>query len=175
MTEYINYSALIDEAMQGVVKKTLKQIEKDGLQGAHHFFITFNTRHAGVDIGEVLMEKYPHEMTIVMQHQYWDLRVDEQKFSIALSFNGVKHHLTVPFNSLTSFVDPSMKFGIQFSNIDNLTSDAQTDADVEALEQAIEELEHMLDGNTANPEGEEVPEGGYKNNVISLDSFRNKD
>lgn len=112
--DYLDYGRLIDEAMHIIVHKALRIAAEKGLPGEHHFYITFHTNHAGVDIPDELHKQYPDEMTIVLQHQFWDLTVDNEKFSVVLSFNNVKKKLTVPFQAVSSFADPSVKFGLQF-------------------------------------------------------------
>lgn len=112
--DYIDYPALIDGAMRSVVRTAIAQVEESGLPGDHHFFVSFQTNYPGVKISEVLKDRYPDEMTIVIQHQFWDLHVTEDRFSITLSFNNVPETLIVPFEALTAFADPSIKFGLQF-------------------------------------------------------------
>jgi uncharacterized protein len=110
----IHYPSLIDQSMRGVVRDVLKRVNLTGLPGGHHFYISFSTTHPGVKISDALKTKYPKEITIVLQHQFWDFKVDENQFSVTLSFGGVPEKLTVPFAALTAFADPSVKFGLQF-------------------------------------------------------------
>src|SRR4051812_12277239 len=115
MTEdALNYPALIDHAMRGVVREVLRRVSITGLPGEHHFFISFSTNYPGVKISDQLKGKYPKEITIVLQHQFWDFRIEDHQFHVTLSFNGVPEKLTVPFAALTAFADPSIKFGLQF-------------------------------------------------------------
>jgi len=162
MTEesQIDYAKLIDSAMHYVVKKVLDEVNANGLPGEHHFFITFKTEAPGVMIDDVLKEKYPDEMTIVLQHQYQDLEITDEYFSVVLSFDHVKHNLTVPFNSLISFVDPSVKFGLQFNS-------AYSEDDLSEGE--LEELlrEEGLKGDL--PQDVDGPKAA---NVVTLDAFR---
>lgn len=119
MTEdLIRYDILAQEAMRGVVKKVLTEVIRAGLPGEHHFYITFNTQAPGVRISSRLHERYPEEMTIVVQHQFWDLEVNAQSFGIGLAFSGVPEHLLVPFGAIKSFVDPSVQFGLQFDLVE---------------------------------------------------------
>jgi len=113
-TDHIRYDLLAQEALRGVVLRVLADAAKNGLAGDHHFFISFDTRAAGVRISPRLREKYPEEMTIVLQHQYWDLVVSEQSFEVGLSFNGVPERLAVPFAAIKGFFDPSVQFALQF-------------------------------------------------------------
>ena len=112
--DLIRYDVLAQEALRGVVRRVLIEAGKDGLPGEHHFFIAFDTRHPGVRISDRLREKHPEEMTIVLQHQFWDLNVTEQTFEVGLSFGNVPERLLVPFEALKGFFDPSVQFGLQF-------------------------------------------------------------
>lgn len=112
--ETIDYPGMIDSAMRGVVREALIHIDKFGLPGDHHFFISFQTNYPGVSISPQLKSRYPEEITIVIQHQFWDLKITDKQFSIMLSFNNIPEKLVVPFDALTAFADPSIKFGLQF-------------------------------------------------------------
>ncbi len=112
--ETIDYPGLIDSAMRNVVKEALIHVDKFGLPGEHHFFISFQTNFPGVSISPQLKSRYPEEITIVVQHQFWDLKITDKLFSIMLSFNNIPEKLVVPFDALTAFADPSIKFGLQF-------------------------------------------------------------
>lgn len=151
----IDYAGLIDEAMHYVVRKVLEDVAKNGLPGEHHFFITFRTQAEGVMIADELRKRYPEEMTIVVQHQYYDLEVTEEGFSIVLSFDHVKHNLTVPFHSLVSFVDPAVRFGLQFNVL-------MGDDEESELEKPVAKPLKDADGKVIS-------------NVVTLDSFRKKD
>lgn len=156
--EFIDYGKLIDESMRDIVRRTLKIAEENGLKNDHHFFITFQTRHAGVMISDKLVEKYPDEMTIILQHQFWDLEVDKEKFNIVLSFDNVKESLSIPFEALTSFADPSVKFGLQFRR-----------ANISANDQSGEEKK------TTKKKGRKTAGSkGGDSNVVALDNFRKK-
>src|SRR5581483_1408715 len=111
---------LASEAMRGVVKKVLTDAAAHGLPGEHHFFITFVSKAEGVKLSSRLLAQYPEEMTIILQHQFWDLTVLEDRFEVGLSFGGIPERLVVPFSAIKSFLDPSVKFGLQFE-----TSDAE--------------------------------------------------
>jgi len=112
--DLIRYDLLVQEALKGVVRKVLIDAGKDGLSGEHHFYISFRTDFPGVRVSNRLREKYPQEMTIVLQHQFWDLGVTEHTFEVGLSFSGVPERLLVPFDALTGFFDPSVQFGLKF-------------------------------------------------------------
>jgi hypothetical protein len=112
--DLIRYDLLVQDALKGVVRKVLSEAGKDGLSGDHHFYISFRTEYPGVRLSNRLREKYPQEMTIVLQHQFWDLAVTEHTFEVGLSFSGVPERLLIPFDALTGFFDPSVQFGLKF-------------------------------------------------------------
>ena len=114
--DLIGYETLADKALRSVVKEALKRTEKQGLLGSHHFYLTFKTRDPGVEIPEFLLERYPEEMTIVLQNQFWGLKVREDEFEVGLTFQKMPTTLIIPFAALTAFVDPSVQFGLQFRN-----------------------------------------------------------
>jgi hypothetical protein len=147
----IPYDEIVQDALRGVVKRVLDRIDAEGgLPGAHHFYIAFRTHAPGVDIPRHLLERYPDEMTIVIQHRYWDLAVDHEGFQIGLSFNQVPAKLRIPFSAVTGFVDPAVNFALQF----NAPDDAETPPPAPAPE----------------PPAPEDPGG----NVVTLDRFRRK-
>jgi hypothetical protein len=112
--DHIRYDLLAQEALRGVVRRVLADTAKNGLAGEHHFYISFDTRAAGVRLSQRLRDQYPEEMTIVLQHQFWDLGVTDHAFDVGLSFNGVPERLLVPFDAIKGFFDPSVQFGLQF-------------------------------------------------------------
>lgn len=111
---YIDYEALAQEAMRGIIRAVLSQIAKSGLFGDHHFFIAFNTQAPGVALSKRLREKYPAEMTIVLQHRFWDLEVGDDRFEVKLTFDGIPERLSIPFKAVKVFYDPSVPYGLQF-------------------------------------------------------------
>lgn len=121
----IDYEAFQQDAMRGVVRAVLSQIVKTGLPGDHHFYISFLTQAPGVILSKRLKEKYPHEMTIVLQHRFWDLIVSEDRFEVKLTFDGIPERLVVPYRSIKVFIDPSVRFGLQF---EDASSDRETPA-----------------------------------------------
>jgi uncharacterized protein len=110
----IDYAKLQQEAMRGVVRAVLQRIVKTGLPGEHHFYISFLTQAQGVILSKRLKEKYPNEMTIVLQHRFWDLIVSEDRFEVKLTFDGIPERLVVPFAAIKVFIDPSVRYGLQF-------------------------------------------------------------
>jgi hypothetical protein len=115
--DHIRYDLLAQKALRGMVRTVLIDAAKKGLPGDHHFFISFDTRADGVRLSARMREQYPEEMTVVLQHQFWDLKVGEDAFEVGLSFNGVAERLLVPFAAIKSFVDPSAQFALQFEQI----------------------------------------------------------
>lgn len=114
----IDYEALHQEAMRGVVRTILMRTAKSGLPGDHHFYISFDTQATGVVLSKRLKEKYPNEMTIVLQHRFWDLAVSEERFEVKLTFEGIPERLVVPFTAIKVFFDPSVRYGLQFEEPD---------------------------------------------------------
>ncbi|MCX7323760.1 MAG: ClpXP protease specificity-enhancing factor SspB [Hyphomicrobiales bacterium] len=112
--DLIRYDLLVQEALKGVVRKVLVDASRDGLPGDHHFYISFRTNSPGVRLSQRMREKYPEEMTIVLQHQFWDLGITEHTFEVGLSFSGIPERLLIPFDALVGFFDPSVQFGLKF-------------------------------------------------------------
>jgi hypothetical protein len=112
--DLFDYPQMVETALRGVVREALARAAQDGLRGAHHFYVSFRTDVPGVALPDHLLDKYPEEMTIVLQHQFWALQVGDQEFSVTLSFQNRPEQLIIPFAAVTSFADPSVKFGLQF-------------------------------------------------------------
>ena len=112
--DHIRYDILTQDALRGVVRTVLEDAARNGLPGEHHFYVAFDTRSDGVKLSQRMRAQYPEEMTVVLQHQYWDLVVTDEQFEVGLSFGGVPERVVVPFASIKSFVDPSVQFGVQF-------------------------------------------------------------
>ena len=117
MADQIRYDLLTQQALRGVVHRVLTDTAKKGLPGDHHFYISFDTHADGVRMSDRLRAQYPDEMTIILQHQFWDLKVGEEEFEVGLSFGGVPEKLTVPFEAINGFFDPSVQFGLQFEEV----------------------------------------------------------
>jgi len=112
--DLIRYDLLVQDALRGVVRRVLSEVAKEGLPGEHHFYITFRTGAPGVRLSTAMRQQYPDVMTIILQHQFWDLSVAEQNFEVGLSFRNVPERLLVPFEAVTEFYDPSVQFGLKF-------------------------------------------------------------
>ena len=112
--DLIGYNALVENGLRSVVREALRRVAEEGWPGTHHAYITFKTAAPGVEVPDFLHTRYPDELTVVLQHQFWGLEVEDDRFSVTLSFNKVGHRIVVPFAALTSYADPSIKFGLQF-------------------------------------------------------------
>ena len=166
--DLIRYDKLIDSAMRHVVKEALKEVSKSGLKGEHHFLLSFFTDSNAVKIPKSLKEKYPKEMTIVIQHQFDELIIDEEKFSVILSFDGKKEKITVPFMSLTSFADPGVKFGLKFNLVED-TGFLENDIKPKKLKAKKSKAKTK---NKAVKSPVKNKKANDKDNIISLDSLR---
>lgn len=153
--DLFRYDLMVENALRGVVRDALRRAIEHGLPGNHHFYLTFRTRAPGVEIPGYLTERYPDEMTIVLQYQYWNLEVEDRRFSVMLSFNDVRERLVVPFEAMTGFADPSVQFGLQFQD-----SSAGDTGD--------------RDPDPPPPDDGGAPTDGGAGEVVSLDHFRKK-
>jgi hypothetical protein len=163
--DLIRYDVLYQEALLGLVKKVLGEVAQAGLPGEHHFYVSFDTRAPGVRISSRLKAEYPTEMTVVLQHQFWDLTVTDSAFEVGLSFKGTPERLVVPFRAITSFIDPHVHFQVKF--------DVRTEEETaETAEGALVENEETAPLPEA--EAEEPPAAETKGDVVSLDAFRKK-
>jgi uncharacterized protein len=174
-TDHIRYDVLARDALRGVVRKVLSDAATHGLPGEHHFFITFISTAEGVKLSPRLLAQYPDEMTIILQHQFWDLVVHEDRFEVGLSFGGIPERLAVPFSAIKSFVDPSVQFHVQFE-----PSDAAEPAAAKDLPAAAPAAsEHPL-APPPTPAEEDAAEAGEPAKpsegaeVVRLDRFRKK-
>ncbi len=158
---WLRYDRMVEQALRGVVRKALSEAGQRGLPGDHHFYITFHTDRPGVGIADWLHQQYPQEMTIILQHQFWDLVVEEDRFSITLSFGGRHERLTIPFSALTAFADPSVKFGLQFE-----ANEEELQAKPPALK-ATKQIESPAAAASSSAERKGA-------DVVALDTFRKK-
>jgi uncharacterized protein len=189
---HIRYDLLAQEALRGVVRTVLADVARKGLPGEHHFKITFNTTAPGVRLSDRLRAQYPETMTIVLQHQFWDLAVAERAFEVGLSFGGIGERLAVPFDAIVAFYDPAVQFGFQFEAIDAAADERGEAAKPPAREdKSAGQAPALPAGRSAGnksaggkkPEGSpgqtaEPPSDGHDDGgggeVVRLDRFRKK-
>ncbi len=164
--DHIRYDILAQDALRGVIRKVLSEVMATGrLPGDHHFFITFLTGAPGVRISQHLKSKYPEQMTIVVQHQFWDLKVNETQFEIGLSFSDTPERLVIPFNAVRGFYDPSVNFELEFE-VPLSDEEEEVTAEITAipLDPVAKPAESQADASEDKKPG----------SVVSLDSFRKK-
>jgi uncharacterized protein len=165
-TDHIRYDVLARDALRGVLRRVLADAAEHGLPGDHHFFITFVSTADGVKLSPRLLAQYPEEMTVILQHQFWDLVVTDERFEVGLSFGGIPERLVIPFSAIKSFFDPSVQFGLQFE-----TSDTATPADEHETAAAPATSALPVPTNEEAAEPEKPSEGAE---VVRLDRFRKK-
>ena len=158
---WLRYDRMVEQALRGVVHRALAEAEKRGLPGDHHFYVTFHTGRPGVGLADWLRQQYPQEMTIVLQHQFWDLSVEESRFTVTLSFGGRHERLVVPFDAISAFADPSVKFGLQLEA-------SEEDANKPGAEPRKGDLPALASETPAEQEAPKTAE------VVALDAFRKK-
>lgn len=184
-SERFRYDRFVDEALRGVVRRVLADVAANGLTGNHHFYISFHTTHPGVEMPGYLRSRYPDEITIVLQHQFWGLEVTEDCFMVTVSFNKQNERLSVPFAALTAFVDPSVRFGLQFeegredgAQQGGATAKAPlaTVPGGAAAPAARDEGARPPADKPEKKDGEEAdrPAEGGSGKVVTLDAFRKK-
>ena len=169
-TDLIRYDVLTRDALRGVLRRVLTDAAEHGLPGDHHFYITFLSTAEGVKLSPRLLSQYPQEMTVILQHQFWDLIVTEDHFEVGLSFGGIPERLVVPFSAITRFFDPSVQFGLQFETAEAAIGDA------EPVTAEIEKTDAPASPDSPdNPDddgGDDTPREGAQ--VVRLDRFRKK-
>jgi hypothetical protein len=178
-TDHIRYDVLARDALRGVLRRVLSDAAAHGLPGEHHFFITFVSSADGVKLSPRLLAQYPEEMTIILQHQFWDLVVSEDRFEVGLSFGGIPERLVVPFSAIKSFFDPSVQFALQFEPSEavaeapakNLPAAASAPA-ASSVPAAVVKPEPEPVAETAATEEPAKPGEGAE--VVRLDRFRKK-
>ena len=169
---------MVEDALRGVVRRALENTIEHGLPGDHHFYITFRTQAPGVVMPDFLRARYPEEMTIILQHQFWDLKVGVFEFGVSLSFDNEVAKMTVPFAALTAFVDPSVKFGLQF-NAEGVPDTSQKTASIQKKGGSVPavrengDLVPVADTAAADNDSDEVAEKPSAD-VVSLETFRKK-
>jgi hypothetical protein len=172
MPDHIRYDLLTQQALRGVVRQVLSDAAKKGLPGEHHFYISFDTRADGVRISERLKQQYPEQMTIILQHQFWDLSVSDTGFEVGLSFGGIPEKLGVPFEAVKGFFDPSVQFGLQFEEVsaEGEAAPAQPAKPAPAPAPLPEAAREPAPAPAPAPE----PKPPASAEVVSLDRFRKK-
>jgi hypothetical protein len=186
--DHIRYDILAQEALRGVVRQVLVDSAKNGLPGEHHFYISFNTRAEGVRLSPRLLAQYPEEMTVVLQHQFWDLVVSETGFEVGLAFGGIPERLVVPFAAVKGFFDPSVQFGLQFEEIAETGGEAPETgvaagkdhgasappAEHKSAAPAVVAVPAPANPEPANPRTGEPAKPAGGGEVVPLDRFRKK-
>ena len=183
--DLIRYDVLAQEALRGVIRKVLSEVAKTGLPGEHHFFITFLTSAPGVRISSRLREKYPELMTIVVQHQFWDLQVTETSFEVGLSFSDIPERLLVPFSAIRGFYDPAVNFELEFDVQGTVAANAQTEPQEPASAPtpltttsipgpAARKGKEAAKAEKADGDGDGDEADRKDAEVVSLDAFRKK-
>jgi len=179
MPDHIRYDLLTQQALRGVVRNVLGDAAKKGLPGDHHFYISFDTTADGVRMSQRLREQYPEEMTIILQHQFWDLTVTDDSFEVGLSFGGVPERLTVPFVAIKGFFDPSVQFGLQFEPVGEGQDNTAPAATIESKPPEPKKRAPRSQGSVPSvvqqsPEPPEPPKPAAGGEVVRLDRFRKK-
>lgn len=178
----IGYGQLTQDALRGVIRQVLTQVQRTGLPGQHHLYVAFDTSGEGVSVSKRLKEQYPEEMTIVLQYQFWDLQVTNDRFEVKLSFGSVPERLVVPFQAVKSFYDPSAQFGLQFGKHD-VANDLARQQMAAALPDLVGDDDndpHAAEPDPALPQPAEDPDArpdqgaGPGAEVVHLDRFRKK-
>jgi hypothetical protein len=174
-TDHIRYDLLAQDALRGLVRKVLSDTAKSGLPGEHHFSISFRTDAEGVKMSPRLRAQFPQEMTIILQYQFWDLKVSDTVFEVGLSFGGVPEKLTIPFAAIKSFFDPSVQFGLQFETIEAEVPAASDQAETQSSAPAKSaDMQAAPAAATDEPKAAEAETGRPSGEVVRLDRFRKK-
>lgn len=168
-TDHIRYDVLARDALRGVLRRVLADAAEHGLPGDHHFFITFVSTADGVKLSPRLLAQYPEEMTVILQHQFWDLVVTEDRFEVGLSFGGIPERLVIPFSAIKSFFDPSVQFGLQFETSD--APSAEEGQPAASPSASVPQVPAKESKETVKDEPEKPSEGAE---VVRLDRFRKK-
>lgn len=171
--DHIRYDILAQEALRGVMRKVLAEVSRTGLPGNHHFFITFLTGAPGVRISSRLRERYPEQMTIVIQFQYWDLKVTDTGFEVGLSFSDIREKLEIPFSAVRGFYDPSVNFELEF-DVKSEAPAAETAPEPEPVPLAVEKKAEPRKKPQPEKAEEADAAAGKGADVVSLDAFRKK-
>ncbi len=169
----MDYTQMVEDALKGVVRAAMQKASTDGLHGNHHFYVTFLTRFPGVELPDHLRDRYPNDITIVLQHQFWDMEVNDDAFAVSLSFNKLPTRIHVPYDAITSFADPSVQFGLQFNaSLPDGMALVETGGGLVALPEteSNDETSEAPEESTVADEKQKATPG----EVVSLDAFRKK-
>ena len=159
MKKYIDYQKIVNKSLRKVIKHVLEHIQDNGIEGDHHLYVTFLTQYIGVEMPGYLIDEYPNEITIILQHQFWNLEIERNYFSISLSFNNKTENIKVPYEAITSFADPSVNFGLQFNSNNSSTNETDSNHSENQIE-----VENSNLGSKNNE----------TDNVISFNDFHKK-
>jgi len=173
-TDHIRYDVLARDALRGVLRRVLTDAAEHGLPGEHHFFITFLSTADGVKLSPRLLAQYPEEMTIILQHQFWDLVVTEDRFEVGLSFGGIPERLVVPFAAIKSFLDPSVEFGLQFEPSDAVAEVPTGNLPAVPTPSALPVPATAPAAESKDEPAKETAKAGEGAEVVRLDRFRKK-
>jgi len=176
--DLIRYDVLVQDALRGVVRKVMREVAEGGLPGEHHFYIAFDTTAPGMRMSSRLRAQHPEEMTIVLQHQFWDLAVSDHGFEVGLSFGGVPERLLVPFSAVKGFFDPSVQFGLQFdpapAREEEAAQNGASGGDAVPLPALPARRDELKEGDPESGPEPERKDAGDGAEVVSLDAFRKK-
>ncbi len=162
MKDLLRYDKMVEAALRGVVREALARAAANGMPGAHHFYITFKTGFEGVELPAHLRAKHPEEMTVVLEHQFWDLEVEEERFAVTLSFQNKPERLVIPFEAILSFADPAVKFGLQFQQAAAANQGGQSPDAAETAPGSATAAQHP------------AKSGDKGADVVNIDKFRKK-
>jgi hypothetical protein len=178
--DILQYSAMVETALRAVVRQALTEVAQNGLPGSHHFYITFRTSHPGVQVPDYLKARYPAEMTIVLQFQFYDLRVDDTAFSVTLTFNNAPERLIIPIRAITVFADPSVNFVLPFQTTEAAVEAAPAKTAPKSVKELVTEAAagHKIVETKSEARKTDVAkpadDGDKGAEVVSLDKFRKK-
>lgn len=187
--DWLRYDRLVEDALRSVVRRALQEVAANGLPGDHHFYLTFHTQESGVSISPALRAQYPKEMTIVLQHQFWGLEIMEDSFTVTLSFGGKHEKLVIPFQSVISFADPSVKFGLQFEStleteggegemeemaLEDDTDQAPSTGTALAKAKDLNDLPKAVERSSRDDKDDGKSDTPKTAEVVTLDAFRKK-
>jgi hypothetical protein len=173
-TDYMNYNEIVEQALKGVVRESLERVAENGLPGEHHLYISFLSGFPGVIMPDSLRARYPEEITIVLQHEFWDLEITDLGFSVMLSFNNKREFLNVPWIAITGFADPSVQFGLQFKTVEEDEDGEMSSPAMMEYDEASGQDDNYQDDKYTPVEGTDEDAEPVSADVVELDQFRKK-